>query len=71
MGEAGVGRVAAEVVEGVAVDRRLDYPVGEIGECRVAGVQVVGAVVLQEQLAEDGVGLGFGLVGEEAVRGAG
>jgi hypothetical protein len=61
-----LGGRLGEVGGGVALQRRGDDSVGQVGEGRVCGVQVVGAVVLEVEAAQFRVVLGLGLVGEVA-----
>ncbi len=61
------GRLSGEITGSVSPCGRVDDASGEVGNDGVLRVEVVGAVVVEVELSEGGVGYCLGLVSEEFV----
>ena len=62
------GRLSGEIIGSVSLCGRVDDSSGEVGKEGVPRVEVVGAVIVEVELAEGGVGQCLGLVAEEFLR---
>lgn len=61
--------MSGEITGSVSLCGRADDASGEVGKEGVRRVEVVGAVVVEVELSEGGVGQCLGLASEEFVRG--